>query len=132
MHFRHEDFVSSYTKRSSVDTLCCFSVTKWVHLIHGDDGIMRLFGKFLRTLVPGGYLVLEPQMWKSYKNAAKQQDSRGQVAYQALDSLKLRPEQFQEYLTQRLGFVLVADVKVDKEECMQGFDRPLWVLRKPE
>jgi hypothetical protein len=51
--------------------------------------------------------------------------------YNPLETLKLKPEQFKEHLTQRLGFVMVADLQVDKEACVQGFDRPLWVLQKP-
>ena len=56
---------------------------------------------------------------------------RAQVQYYSLKDLKLKPEQFKEHLTQRLCFVMVADLQVDKEACVQGFDRPLWVLQKP-
>ncbi|KAF5467675.1 hypothetical protein F2P56_011906 [Juglans regia] len=43
------------------------SVTKWIHLNWGDEGLITLFSKIWRLLHPqGGILVLEPQPWKSH------------------------------------------------------------------
>ena len=50
-------------------TVC--SVTKWVHLHGGDAALQALFGEISRMLVPGGIFVLEPQPWRSYKEATK-------------------------------------------------------------
>jgi 7SK snRNA methylphosphate capping enzyme len=47
---------------------CSLSVTKWVHLNWGDDGLITLFSKIWRLLQPGGIFVMEPQPWKSYEN----------------------------------------------------------------
>ena len=49
----------------------CLSVTKWIHLNFGDLGIKRLFKKVYNSLRVGGYFVLEPQDWKSYKKNYK-------------------------------------------------------------
>lgn len=57
------------TRRERYDTVMCLSVTKWVHLNWGDDGLRRFFAKLRDSLVPGGLLLLEPQPWKSYQNA---------------------------------------------------------------
>ena len=47
------------------------SVTKWMHL-HGGDDVMREFFQRVKDLLqPGGYFILEPQPWKSYKTAIK-------------------------------------------------------------
>ncbi|KAL3314011.1 hypothetical protein Ciccas_007385 [Cichlidogyrus casuarinus] len=49
------------------DTILAFSVTKWIHLNHGDVGLMRFFRRAFNLLKPGGHLVLEPQPKTSYK-----------------------------------------------------------------
>ena len=54
-----------------MDTITCMSVTKWVHLHGGDDVMRAFFLKVKEVLCPGGYFVLEPQPWKSYKSAVK-------------------------------------------------------------
>lgn len=47
------------------------SVTKWIHLHGGDKTLAAFFQKIREVLVPGGYFVLEPQPWKSYKSAVR-------------------------------------------------------------
>lgn len=56
----------------------CLSVTKWVHLNQGDKGLKRLFAKVKEALVPGGWFILEPQPWRSYKQARRKQVSEAQ------------------------------------------------------
>ena len=71
--FRCEDFASSEHTPQSLDTILCLSVTKWVHLNQGDEGLKRLFAKVKEALVPGGWFILEPQPWRSYKQARRKQ-----------------------------------------------------------
>ena len=54
-----------------MDTVMCLSVTKWVHLHTGDEGLAALFRKVFDVLAPGGYFILEPQPWKSYRQAVR-------------------------------------------------------------
>ncbi|VEL26415.1 unnamed protein product [Protopolystoma xenopodis] len=49
------------------DTILAFSVTKWIHLNHGDAGLMRFFRRAFNLLKPGGHLILEPQPISSYR-----------------------------------------------------------------
>jgi SAM-dependent methyltransferase len=45
-----------------------FSVTMWIHLHHHDDGLLR-FLQLLSTVA--STVLIEPQTWKSYRNAIK-------------------------------------------------------------
>lgn len=78
-YFTCQDFANSQHASHSLDNIMCLSVTKWVHLNQGDEGLKRLFGKVADALAPGGWFILEPQPWRSYKQAR-----RKQVTYTAL------------------------------------------------
>lgn len=81
--FVHGDFLGSEGEAGSLDTVTCLSVTKWVHLHHGDAGLRALFEKFARLLAPGGLLVLEPQPWSSYRSAAFKMRQAGRATLAA-------------------------------------------------
>lgn len=54
--------------RSRFDVVFCFSVTMWIHLNHGDDGLRE----FLRRACSiANMIVIEPQLWKCYRNASR-------------------------------------------------------------
>jgi hypothetical protein len=80
--------------------------------------------------------VLEPQPFKSYKSALHKPGVAA-APYVNLDQLKLRPEQYVEFLTQRVGFEPVQQLSAVSEAAgaeavsVKGFDRPIIVLRKP-
>ncbi|XP_008483186.1 pre-miRNA 5'-monophosphate methyltransferase [Diaphorina citri] len=46
----------------------CFSVTMWIHLNHGDQGLLEFLDKISSL---GKYLILENQLWKCYRNAQR-------------------------------------------------------------
>lgn len=75
VYFTCEDFAISQHASQSLDNIMCLSVTKWVHLNQGDEGLKRLFAKVAHALAPGGWFVLEPQPWRSYKQARRKQVS---------------------------------------------------------
>ncbi len=57
--------------RSEYDFVLALSITKWIHLNNGDEGIKRFFKKIYLNLNINGSLLLEPQSWTSYKKKAK-------------------------------------------------------------
>ncbi|GMF11696.1 unnamed protein product [Phytophthora lilii] len=79
VQFRHVDVMTSkfskeiapfleLSKRSTAerkfDLITCFSVTMWIHLNNGDDGLW----KFLETVSDmTEHLIIEPQTWKCYR-----------------------------------------------------------------
>ena len=113
-------------------TLPPCSVTKWVHLNRGDEGLQALFASFHRALAPGGLLLLEPQPWSSYRAAAgkvrRDQAPPGSFFHRQSE-LRLRPEAFADYLCSELGFKLVQEFGVQRSAAA-GFDRPMLLLRK--
>ena len=54
-------------QKEEYDVILVLSVTKWIHLHHGDAGLKRVFKRIMNALRPGGRLILEPQGWASYK-----------------------------------------------------------------
>lgn len=125
--FTCEDFASSAHTPQSLDTIMCLSVTKWVHLNQGDEGLKRLFVKVKESLVPGGWFVLEPQPWRSYQQARRKQDMSA-APFARLDMLQLRPEAFPDYLEQELGFVLARELHVATSSA--GFNRPMYLFQR--
>lgn len=80
------DFCASEeVEESAYDVITCLSTVKWIHLHHGDEGILywmmnwfvfsnffflgvkRLFRKVYKALRSGGRFILEPQPWQSYR-----------------------------------------------------------------
>lgn len=108
------------------DTILCLSVTKWVHLNWGDDGIMRLFKRAFRQLRPGGRFILESQGWPSYvKKKGITPETKANF-----ESIRLRPEKFIEYLlSQEVGFVS-SELIGTPQHPSKGFQRPIYILSK--
>jgi hypothetical protein len=48
-----------------------FSLTKWIHLNGGDQGLKSFFKRVYEVLNQGGAFVLEPQAWETYVKARK-------------------------------------------------------------
>lgn len=113
-----DDFLSSH---DMYDTILLFSITKWLHLHHGDAGLVELFGNLFKVLPPGGTLVIEPQEWQNYKRAV----SKNTTLRPMYKGLKMKPNF--ELQLEEVGFEL--SVVIEREEG--GFSRPLMVWKKP-
>ncbi|KAG8487499.1 hypothetical protein CXB51_016251 [Gossypium anomalum] len=118
--FRQENFVRSRPHDKHL------SVTKWIHLNWGDDGLISAFAKIWRLLRPGGVLVLEPQPWSSYeRNRTVSETTRSNYR-----DIKYRPDFFREMLLDKIGFRRVEVVTSNLSGTRTGFNRPIFAYYK--
>ncbi len=108
------------------DVILCLSVTKWIHLNGGDDGLLTFFDKVLSLLKVSGIFILEYQPWKSYK---KRKDLTPQME-ENYHKIHLLPNTFEQVLLVDYGFELLE--KRYSEESASGFRRPILALRKTD
>ncbi|KAF8052950.1 hypothetical protein N665_1483s0002 [Sinapis alba] len=125
--FQKENFVQTRNLDDNrYDTILCLSVTKWVHLNWGDDGLITLFSKIWRLLNPGGIFVMEPQPWKSYEKNRRVSETTA-MNYR---TIVLRPEHFQNILLDKIGFRTVEDLTSSLSGVNKGFDRQILAFQK--
>ncbi|KAJ4950720.1 hypothetical protein NE237_027552 [Protea cynaroides] len=125
--FREENFVLSRQRCSEAyDTILCLSVTKWVHLNWGDDGLITLFAKIWRLLRPGGVFILEAQNWKSYKSNYQVSE----IATFNYNNILFPPLLFQDILLDKIGFRTVENITASLPGSAAGFNRPIFVFCK--
>ncbi|KAG7271663.1 hypothetical protein CRUP_022280 [Coryphaenoides rupestris] len=113
------------TQRAEYDVILCLSVTKWVHLNWGDTGIKRFFQRAYRHLRPGGLFILEPQPWDSYVRRKKLTENINQN----YKSIRLKPDQFTNYLTTEVGFASYEFIGTPNSSA-KGFQRPIYLFHK--
>uniref|UniRef100_A0A8C8RII4 RNA methyltransferase n=1 Tax=Pelusios castaneus TaxID=367368 RepID=A0A8C8RII4_9SAUR len=108
------------------DVVLCLSLTKWVHLNWGDDGLKRMFKRIYRHLRPGGLLLLEPQPWSSYSK----RKNLTETIYRNYYRIKLKPDQFTSYLTSpEVGFSS-CELVARPHNSSKGFQRPVYLCHK--
>lgn len=68
------------------DIIFCFSVTMWIHINNGDEGLLN-FLKFIRENTK--IIIIEPQPWKCYKNAQRRMKRSGKH-FEMYNTLNMR------------------------------------------
>lgn len=81
-----EEYLASQD-RTKFDLVSLFSVTMWVHINHGDEGLKELVR---RVSAMARFVLLEPQPWKCYQTAARRMRKLGKEEFQQLKNLELR------------------------------------------
>ncbi|CAL9704950.1 unnamed protein product [Knipowitschia caucasica] len=96
--------------------LClCLAVTMWVHLNHGDSGLLKLLFDLSSC---SQHLLLEAQPWKCYRSAARRLRKLGSPDFDHFKTLGIKgdvPEHAKQYLEKHCGMELV-----------QSFGRTTW------
>ena len=132
--FHTEDYSKTdATIAESYDTILLLSITKWIHVNSGDDGLKRCFKRAYDQLRPNGWLVLEPQPWHSYlllKRKRKRIKNNGTFDDSFIKSIQLRPQQFKDYLlSPEVGFSECIDCS-PKQETKGFTGRPILLFHK--
>ena len=87
--------------------LCvCLAVTMWVHLNHGDSGLLQLLSRLASI---SQHLLLEAQPWKCYRSAARRLRKLGRSDFDHFKALKIRgdiAEHAREHLEKNCGMEL--------------------------
>ena len=103
-----------------------FSLTKWIHLHNGDEGLKMFFKKIYRSLNPGGIFLMEPQAYNTYKKRSKLTKTI-EAHYKVI---KFMPDQFESYLlSSEVGFREVQHLGQSQGKA-QNFNRPIILFRK--
>ncbi|KAI7867518.1 Bicoid-interacting protein 3-domain-containing protein [Spinellus fusiger] len=117
--FETADWMEVAVKANDYDTVMALSITKWIQLHRGDEGIKEFFRKVYRCLKPKGTFVLEPQPFTTYERRAKQDPATKDI----FESLVFRPEHYEGFLIE-LGFSSVQHLGPSSNDN-KGFQRPL-------
>ena len=132
--FHSLNFVPSSIKNSSessprvlYDCVFLLSVSKWIHLSYGDEGLIQTFHKVYQHLPKGGVFVLEPQLWPSYSRSRKINDAM----FRNFNSIKLLPEQFPKFLVNHCHFSCYHHIgEVTRKRRNKTYRRPIFLFYK--
>uniref|UniRef100_A0A452H6E1 RNA methyltransferase n=1 Tax=Gopherus agassizii TaxID=38772 RepID=A0A452H6E1_9SAUR len=121
-----ELFLSSYLSRfsrSTFDICFCMSVTMWIHLNHGDDGLVE-FLSYLSSRC--NYLLIEPQPWKCYRAAARRLRKLGRNDFDHFRSLAINGD-----MAERITQILTEDGGMELVCCFgsTSWDRSLLLFK---
>ena len=127
--FRAGNFLDEVFPPGSVDAFLCLSVTKWIQLNWGDCGLKKMFRTIHDALSPGGVFIVEPQPWKSYKQAFRKQKMPEETR-RHFERIALRPTLYREYLRTTVGFKSVETLRAADLHDAQDFDRTVLLCVK--
>ncbi|MFH4977327.1 hypothetical protein AB6A40_004036 [Gnathostoma spinigerum] len=128
--FRQENYVLETDGllemvKQEFDVILALSITKWVHLNWGDDGLKRFFRRAFLQLRPGGIFILEPQNFESYRKRSKMTPE----LHEKFQTLKFLPAQFQAFLIEDVGFQSCDCIDPPKAKT-KGFERAIQIYHK--
>lgn len=69
MHFMAADWMQMPLKEGQYDLVLALSLNKWIHLHHGDGGLLRFLARIAISLSCHGVFLWEMQPWSSYDQA---------------------------------------------------------------
>ena len=103
---------------SQFSIVSAFSITMWIHINHGDDGLKLFLDKI--TTYTLSSLFIEPQQWKSYKNAMKRMRKLEIIKPLAYDSL-IQKNEVEVFIYDYLIVQFVGNWKLGKDSWNRTF-----------
>ncbi len=100
------EFFSQHEDAQEFDLVACFSVTLWIHLHHGDEGL-RTFLRFVCKR--SKHLLIEPQPYKCYKSAVRRMKRANCDGFPQFNSLLWKhdvDEKIIEFVVEECGMTL--------------------------
>lgn len=140
VYFKQENFIEDVHYGIQYDTITwyipilelmiSFSVTKWIHLNWGDDGLLYLLLKCYSLLKKFGILILEFQNYSSYH---KKKDYTEEIK-KNYEKIRINPESIPAIL-QKIGMQMLSmrkpnSVSTVSRSVTKGFNRPIVVMKK--
>ncbi|TPX44976.1 hypothetical protein SeMB42_g04155 [Synchytrium endobioticum] len=135
IHFRASDWLVEPPSAHQYDCILALSLTKWIHLHHGDEGLLALFTKVYSALSPNGRFILEPQPFDVYREG-----NLSSAMKENLKTIIMKPERFSDVLVKEIGFRKCSElVSACNETCSKDagdgatrheFRRPIYVFVK--
>ncbi|TMW53835.1 hypothetical protein DOY81_001120 [Sarcophaga bullata] len=121
-----KDDVLLEVETEQFDVILCLSITKWIHLNFGDNGLKQAFRRMFLQLRPQGKLILEPQPLDNYGRRKKMTET----IFNNYKSMKFLPKHFTQYLlSSAVGFSKMELMGVP-DHCKKGFKRPVQIFLK--
>lgn len=109
--------------RSAFDICFCMSVTMWIHLNNGDNGLLK-FLSYLASKTT--YLLVEPQPWKCYRAAARRLRKLGRNDFDHFRSLAISGN-----MAEKITHILTKDCAMKLVCCFgnTSWDRSLLLFK---
>ncbi|KAF8942046.1 hypothetical protein BGZ47_006928 [Haplosporangium gracile] len=120
-----QDIEQEQKEQEKWDVILGFSLTKWIHLHHGDEGLKNFFHKVYRNLTPGGVFLVEPQDYATYVKRSKITPEMKKT----YSGIKFRPEEFRDYLVNEVGFRESQHLG-QSDGHAKNFNRDIFLFRK--
>ncbi|KAG9491800.1 hypothetical protein GDO78_000351 [Eleutherodactylus coqui] len=93
----------------------CMSITMWIHLNYGDNGLVEFLNR-LKTLCD--YVLIEPQPWKCYRSAARRLRKLGRQDFDHFHTLAIRGD-----IAKEITEIMTKD---GRSELLHRFGKTSW------